>query len=550
LIDQGFIFSSSPDQLQSFLIHLGLSVILLALASYGRSYFVSWLGERVITDLRQDLFKHLLHLDIGYFEQHKSGTLVSSLTTDTTLIQVLVGTSVAIALRNILLLIGGFIMMLIVSWKLSFIACGIVPIVLVPIILYGRRVRQLSQETQASIADVGGIIEETLNNLRLCQAFTHEKYDQLAFNDTSEKAFRISVRRIHARSIMAAMVILLVFSGVSVILYQGGQDVLLNHMTPGSLSAFLFYAIVVASSTGSLSEIINDLQRAAGACERIINIFKTQPTVKEALLPKSLPYPSRGILAIHNINFAYPSRQNFFTLKEFTLSIAPGEKVARVGPSGAGKSTVFSLILRFYDPQVGTIHFDGVNIQEVSLQDLRRRIAFVPQEPILFSTSIYENIRFGNPSASGEAIWQACEAAYLTDFIQSLPKGIHTSIGVKGVKLSGGQKQRIAIARALLRDPSLLLLDEATSALDSQSEEYVQKSLKSLMKNRTTLVIAHRLATVLQSDRIVVLNQGRIEAVGTHAELISEDGLYRRLATLQFHDGLVLGEKKFKRAIA
>jgi ATP-binding cassette subfamily B protein len=535
LIDNGFGQSDSMA-LDSILLFMGTAVIFLALASFGRSYYMGWIGERVVTDLRQQLFNHLLSLDVGFFELTRPGELVSRITADTTLIQVVLGGSAAAAIRNLLLLVGGLAMMVATSPKLTLLTLIIVPFVLIPILIYGRRVRHLSRLTQDCTADVGGFLEETLGGIRTCQAFMHEERDRVQFEEQTEKAFGVAVQRTHLRSLLACLVMVLVFGGVSLVLWQGGQDVIAGSLEAGQLSAFIFYAIVAASAAGSFSEIVADLQRALGALDRLRELLATTPSLTSATTgtARKLPVPSSGVVALHNICFAYPYNPERSILNNVTLSAAPGEKVAIVGPSGAGKSTILSLLLRFYAPQSGSIYLDGIDVRDVDVGDVRARMGLVPQDPMIFSQSLYENILYGRPNASEAEVWKAVELAHLVDVVESLPQGIHTLLGTKGVRLSGGQKQRVAIARAILRDPAILLLDEATSALDSESERLVQTSLNPLMATRTTIVIAHRLATVLKADRIIVMDRGRIDAVGTHADLISEDGLYRRLAMMQY----------------
>lgn len=535
LIDHGF-GREDPVAMGSTLILMGSAVILLAMASFGRSYFIGWVGERVVADLRQQVFNHLLSLDIGFFEWVRPGELVSRITADTTLVQVVLGGSAAVAVRNFLLLVGGLVMMMAASPKLTLLTLIVVPFVLIPILVYGKRVRRLSRLAQDCMADAGGFLEETFSGIRTCQAFMHEERDQIQFQEETEKAFNVAVQRIRLRSLLACLVMTLVFGGIALVLWRGGRDVIAGALEAGQLSAFIFYAIVVASSAGSFSEIMADLQRAMGALDRLRELLATTPSLKTA--PPStfrkLPIPSRGVVALHNISFAYPSNPERSILNNVTLSAAPGEKIAIVGPSGAGKSTILSLLLRFYSPQSGSIYLDGVDVRDVSVSDVRSRMGWVPQDTGIFSQSLYENILYGRPDAREAEVWEAAERAHLADVIASLPQGIHTLLGTKGVRLSGGQRQRVAIARAILRDPAILLLDEATSALDSESERLVQNSLNHLMARRTTIVIAHRLATVLKADRIVVMDRGRIDAVGTHAELMVADGLYRRLAMMQY----------------
>lgn len=535
LIDHGFS-QSDPVALDSILLFMGTAVILLAIASFGRSYSIGWVGERVVTDLRQRVFNHLLSLDVGFFELIRPGELVSRITADTTLIQVVLGGSAAAALRNFLLLVGGLVMMIATSPKLTLLTLIIVPFVLIPILIYGRRVRQLSRLTQDRIADVGGFLEETLGGIHTCQAFMHEEQDRIQFERQTENAFDVAVQRIHWRSLLACLVMTLVFGGVSLVLWQGGRDVIAGSLEAGQLSTFIFYAIVVASSAGSFSEIVADLQRAMGALDRLRELLATTPSLMPATvtLLRKLPVPSNGVVALHNICFAYPNNPERPILNNVTLSAAPGEKIAIVGPSGAGKSTILSLLLRFYSPQSGAIYLDGIDVRDVDVGEVRARMGLVPQDPVIFSQSLYGNILYGRPNASETDVWKAAELAHLTDVIEGLPQGIHTLLGTKGVRLSGGQRQRVAIARAILRDPAVLLLDEATSALDSENERLVKNSLNHLMATRTTVVIAHRLATVLKADRIIVMDRGKIDAIGTHAELMNTDGLYRRLAMMQY----------------
>jgi ATP-binding cassette, subfamily B, bacterial len=539
LIDRAFTPENS-FALDQTILFMAISVIVLALASFGRTYFVSWIGERVITDVRQKFFQHLLTLDVGFFEMMRPGELISRLTTDTTLIQIVIGNSAALALRNVLLFVGGVAMMLAMSVKLTLISLLIVPIVLIPLILFGKRVKQGSRKTQDSVADLSGFLEESLGNIRSCYAFEREAIDGAMVNSLSEGAFSKAVHYLILRSWLTFFVMVLVFLAVSGLLWLGGQDVLTGNLSSGQLASFLFYALIAAGATASFSEIYADLQRAAGAAERIFEILATEPPRQASPKIRHLPKVSHGTIALHSVRFAYPSHPNREILHEVTLSVAPGEKVALVGPSGSGKSTILSLLLRFFEPQAGSIYVDGVDITEVPLDQVRSRFGMVPQDPAIFSGSLYDNILYARPTASEAEIWNAVEGAHLLDFVRHLPDGLWTQVGARGVRLSGGQKQRVALARVFLRNAPILLLDEATSALDAESEAAIQESLKQLMATKTTLVVAHRLATVLKSDKIIVLNKGHIEAMGTHADLITEDGLYRRLATLQFTDSLNL----------
>lgn len=537
LIDSGFVTENKQALTATVLLMLGC-VALMALASFGRTYYVSWLGERIMTDLRRKLYQHLLCLDVGYYEMIRPGELTTRLTTDTSLIQILVGTSGALAIRNALTFFGGMALMVTTSAKLSLLTTLIVPIILVPVLIFGKRVKQLSTKSQDQLAQLSGYLEETLGNIRASYAFNRKGHDIHHFAQLSETNFEVAVHRMRMKSWLTFIVMILVFSGVCFILWLGGTDVLTQDLTAGELSSFLFYAVMTAGSVASFSEIYADMQRAAGAFERLSEILHAKSSILISSIPRHLPHQSRGIVALHNITFAYSNNPTSTVLKNLSLSIAPGEKLAIVGPSGSGKSTILSLLLRFFDPLSGSIYVDGIDIKDVEIEALRDRFGIVPQDPVIYSASLYDNILFGRFEASEAEVWKAAEAANLIELIQALPQGINTPLGTRGVRLSGGQKQRIAIARVFLRDAPILLLDEATSALDAESEFLIQESFKKLMSTRTTLVVAHRLATVLKADRIVVLNQGRIEAVGTHAELISEDGLYRRLALLQFTDSL------------
>ena len=533
LVDQGFAEGDGTLLDRALFVLFGVTV-LLAGASYVRFYLVSWIGERVVADIRSAVYRHIIRLDQGFFEVTRTGEVLSRLTTDTTLLQAVIGSSVSIALRNMLMFIGGLSMLAITSPKLTALVLLVVPLVVVPIIGYGRRVRRLSRESQDRVADVSAFSEETLNALRTVQAYTHEEIESARFGGFVEGAFKTAVARISARALLTAIVIVMVFGAVGTILWIGGHDVLDGTISAGELSAFVFYAVVVAGSVGAISEVIGDLQRAAGAAERLVALLATKPSIDAPENPIALPVPHQGYVSFDNVTFHYPARPDNSALEGFSLKVKRGETVALVGPSGAGKTTVFQLLLRFYDPDSGIICVDDVNIRDANPVEVRERIGLVAQDPVIFAANAWENIRYGRPDASDEDVRAAADAAYATEFLERLPEGFDSFLGEKGVRLSGGQRQRIAIARAILRNPSVLLLDEATSALDAESEQVVQKALETIMKERTTLVIAHRLATVLHADRIAVIDDGKLVAIGTHQELLESSPLYGRLAKLQF----------------
>lgn len=535
VVDTGFA-TGNPAKLNQTLLLLFLVIAVMAAATYSRFYLVSWIGERVVADLRRDLFQHLLNLSPSFFESAKSGDLTSRMSADTSLLQVVVGSSISIALRNLLLLIGGTVMLLITSPKLTGLVFLVVPLVIVPIIFFGRRVRGHSKLSQEKLSDVSAGLEETIHGIRTIQAFGQEHLQQEYFTQRVENAFMASLERIGARALMIVIVITLVFGAIALILWLGGQDVIAGRMSAGQLSAFIFYSVLVAGAVGAVSEVMGDLQRASGATERIFELLAIEPDVKSPANPRQLPTPALGEIRFDMVSFFYPSRPQAPALDHFDLRVRSGEKVAIVGPSGAGKSTLFQLLLRFYDPQMGTIRIDGYDSREVDPRALRERIGFVPQDNVIFSTDAMTNIRLARQNASDAEVMAAAEAANAHEFIMALPNGYHTYLGEKGVRISGGQRQRIGIARAVLRNAPILLLDEATSALDSQNEKAVQDALAQLMQGRTTLIIAHRLSTIRNCDRIIVMDKGQIVETGTHDQLIAGGGLYAQLSKLQFRN--------------
>jgi ATP-binding cassette subfamily B protein len=534
MIDNGFSSEDAASIDRYFLAMFGVAVV-LGVASATRFYFVSWIGERVTADLRSAVYDHITTLSPAFFEVTRTGEVLSRLTADTTLIKTVVGSSASIALRNAFMFVGSAIMLVYTSAGLAGLAALTLPAVVVPVIVFGRMVRRLARASQDRIADTASHAAETIGAMQTVQSFTHEAQDRAAFGEAVEGSFVTARLRILARAGMTAIAIVLIFSGVVGILWLGAQNVLQGDMTGGTLGQFILYAVLCATSIGALSEVWGEVQLAAGATERLVEILQVEPDIQAPENPIDLPQPAKGSIRFDEITFQYPTRPDISALSGFSLEVTPGETVALVGASGAGKSTVFQLLSRFYDPQQGTISIDGIGLADMTPQTVRGALSVVPQETVVFAKTVMDNIRFGRPEASAEEVIEAAKAAQADEFITRLPDGYATELGERGVTLSGGQRQRIAIARALLRNAPVLLLDEATSALDAESETLVQKALTHLMEGRTTLVIAHRLATVLKADRIIVMENGAVTAMGKHEELLQQGGLYARLANLQFH---------------
>lgn len=537
VIDFGFSSEDAANVDRYFIYLLGV-VILLGVAGAARAYFLTWLGERVVADLRDAVFRHMIRMDASFFEVTKIGEVMSRLTADTTLIQSISGVGLSIILRSSIQFFGALILLGLTNLKLMGYILVLFPAVLVPVLIIGRWVRRLSRDSQDRIADASGLATETLTAAQTVQAFTAEDMESRRFGDLIRISFETAVRRVKARAFFSMTAITGMFSALILVLWIGARAVLAGEMSGGELGQFVLYALFVAMSAAALSETWGEVQRAAGAMERLLELLAAEPQIKAPENPVPFPDHREGRIRFEEVTFSYPSRPSTLALDNLVLEIKPGEKVAFVGPSGAGKSTTFQLIMRFYDPQKGRIVIDGVDVAMADPVDVRGRIGIVPQETVIFGASARDNIRFGRPGASVDEIEAAAKAAAADEFIRELPEGYDTFLGERGTRLSGGQKQRIAIARAILKDAPILLLDEATSSLDAESERLVQEALEFLEKDRTTIVIAHRLATVLEADRIVVMDQGRIVDIGRHKELVARDPLYARLAELQFGDAV------------
>jgi ATP-binding cassette subfamily B protein len=534
VIDKGFGAKDVTHLREPFLWMFALG-LLSAFATAIRFYFVTWIGERVVADIRTAVHTHLLSLSPEFFEDNRPAEIASRLTSDTTIIEQVVGTSASVALRNILMGTGGMLLMFGVAPKLAAALLLIIPLTVIPITLFGRRVRTLSRTSQDRVADVGAMADEALGAIRIVQGYTQEPREISRFSSAVENAFRTAKRRFTTRAAMTAVIMVLVYALIVGVLYQGAADVVNKRLSGGAMAQFVLLAGLVAGAFGALTEVFADVMRASGAAGRLAELLRTESKIKPPAHPVTMPAPARGHVAFDNVTFHYPTKPDGPALNDFTLDIQPGETIAVVGPSGAGKSTLFQLIQRFYDPQSGDIRIDGVELRDADPREIRKQIAVVPQESVIFAASAYENILYGRPDATEAEVWAAAEAANIAQVLRELPQGIHSYLGEAGVRLSGGQRQRLSIARAVLRNAPILLLDEATSALDSESEQLVQAAFDRLMVGRTTLIIAHRLATVINADRIIVMDQGRIVSQGTHHSLISENGLYARLAALQFN---------------
>ena len=534
VVDRGFS-GENGQSIDIYFIALLLLSLSYALFSSLRYYTVMWIGERVVADIRSAVYEHVIKMDPTFFEVTKSGEVLSRLTTDTTLVQSVVGAGVSIALRSAFILAGSLIMLFITSSLLSILLFGLLPVVVLPVWFYGKKVRKLSRETQDRVAASSGIAGEILNAIQIVQAFTMESLQSQRFSDAVERSFIAARRRLSVAALLSGIIVLTAFSAIVIVLWTGSHFVIDGSISAGTLIQFLFYATLIAGSTTAIGEVWSDVQRAAGAMERLMSILDRRPAITSSRESRPFPAAGNNHVVIDNVSFNYPSRPQQLALDRFSLDIAPGETLALVGPSGAGKSTVFQLLLRFYDPCSGSIRVDGVDVRDADLDKLRKRIGIVPQQTVLFAGSVLENIRFGNPQATDEEVIKAAVTAHADPFIGQLPRGYQTVLGEKGSRLSGGQQQRIAIARAVLKDPPILLLDEATSSLDAESENLLQQALQKLMVKRTVMVIAHRLATVKKVERLIVMDQGRIVDSGSHDSLTAKEGIYARLAELQFN---------------